>query len=250
MNNYITFNHANFTDIGIELHKLSIVLSIAIKYNKTLVLFNSNYMSIIDTFIKYKYKSISTKEFNELNFNYIRYKQPNPSYNGNIYIFFNNNDDLSLEDIDDNIRDLMTLLLQSNNNYNSFVCNKINDIMNYFNTYDINNLLCIYIKNHNYNKEFYLNTYNNHFKSKKIIIFTNNIDDTYNNLSFENSIIIEINDTNKYTNFIIMSIIPNIIISDNNYLSRFAAFIGNKNKKIINYIDENIQNKLEHDHNL
>ena len=60
---------------------------------------------------------------------------------------------------------------------------------------------------------------------------------------------------NKYSNFILLSMFPNMIIGDYkiNYISYFSAYMGNRNKKIvinkeikidnwIIYHDENIQN--------
>ena len=254
MEKYITYNHNNFDNIGLELYKFSITLSIAINTNKTLVLFNNEYMSIIDTFIKYKYKSINIKEFNELNFKYVSYKDIIDD--NNIYITYTDKDELKLEDINDNTRKILSILLSSNELYNKFVYNKINEIMNYFNDYNINNYVCIYINKDKYDINYYKNVYNNYFKMNKLIIFTDDIDESCINKNEINKeqIIIEMNN-NKYSNFILLSMFPNMIIGDYkiNYISYFSAYMGNRNKKIvinkeikidnwIIYHDENIQN--------
>ncbi len=234
MSGYITYNHINFNDTGIELFKFCITLSVAIRTNKTLVFFNDEYMSIIDRFIKYKYKSISIKEFNDINFSYHNYG--NKKYDdNNIYIIFKDDENYNIDDIDDNVKELMSLLFASNELYNKYVYNKINEWMNYFSDYDINNYTCIYLR-----KDIDKETYDKYISEKKLIIFTDNIYDFDINTD-NKKIVIQINDNNKYSNFILMTMIPNVIITDINYYIYMATLIGNKNKKII-YLDENIGN--------
>jgi hypothetical protein len=52
-------------------------------------------------------------------------------------------------------------------------------------------------------------------------------------------------DKNKYSNFILMSMIPNMIIGDINvnYFSYYSAFMGNRNKRII--INDNMNKKID-----
>jgi len=238
MTRYITYNHNNFEDIGFELYKLCITLSIAINTNRKLVFFNDEYMSIIDKFIKYKYNSITIKEFNEINFTYINYE--NRIYDSdNIYLIFKDNEIKEIEDINDNVRDLMSLLFSSNDLYNKFVYNKINEWMNYFNDFDINNYVCIYLRKDKYDISNYKKTYDKYFDGKKLIIFTDNIYDFDMDIK---KIVIHINNNNKYSNFILMTMIPNMIIrNDKNYFAVMAGLMGNRNKNI-SYFDENIEN--------
>jgi hypothetical protein len=253
MTEYITYNHFKFDDVGVELYKFSIALSIATRMNKTLVFFNDEYMSILDTFVGYKYKQITVNEFNKINFRYINYDSNN--YDGDIYISFKNDEEYKLEDIDDNIRNLMSILLASNEKYNRFVYKNINDIMNYFRDYELNNYVCIYLKKDNYRKDYYKTVFEKYFKEKKLIIFKDDEDD--NNIDItDEKIVYELTDKNKYSTFILMSMIPNMILGDinANYFSYYSAFMGNKNKKVvinkmgykidewISYIDENIEN--------
>lgn len=227
---YITYNHVNFNNIGLELYKFAITLSIALNTNRTFVLFNPEYMHIIDTFINYKYKPLTSQEFNVANFTYIKYPNDITTDMQHVYIIFDNKCIYQLSDINETVRIMMSLLFSSNINYTGVVYSKINEIMNHHKKYEIDDYVCINIKKDNYDIKYYQTVYDTIFKDKIMLIFTDDINNT-----IIDGYMIETNENNKYVNFILLAMFNNIIIGDIdiNYISCFAGLMGNRNKQVV-----------------
>lgn len=235
---YLSYNHENFDDIGMELFKLALSLSYAERTNRILVLNNEKYTNIIDIFIKYKYNNIKIDFTKKNNFNfYIDYDDEN------LFIDFTDLKKINYyNDIDNlisyKIKILLSLLITNNSNYLNFVYNKINDFMNYFKDYNIDNYICMNIKKTTYDNNYYEKAYYRHFNNKKIIIRCDDIEWAKNNINFvDKSLIIFIESSydNRFTDFVLLSFFYNYII-DYDYFSWWITYISNlekKSKKII-----------------
>jgi len=233
---YITYisNDIHFNDIGTELFKLAISLSLAFNLKKQFALINNSYTDIINTFIKFlKFKIITQDDFNSLNFK--EYIINNFNNNDNILITFNDNENFSYKFISQEVRNILSILIVQNHIFSTNIHNKLNYIMNYFNEYNINNFVAINIKKNIFVPFYYEKSYYKHFFNKKLIVFCDDIEWIQLNLNFiskNNLIFFEINNDNKFFNFILLSHFTNLIIDKNNY-SWWAAFLGNKNKTVI-----------------
>ena len=152
MNKYLTYNHSFdfFDNIGDELYKLAVVLTSSLKYNKILIFNNENFVKIFETQIQIPFKLINDiKEYDKFNPSILNidldYNEKIISEEALIYL---NNIILKNKDF-------------TNENYK-----KINEIMNYFHDYEINNYICIIINKKTYNPYIYEETLNN-YKDKK-----------------------------------------------------------------------------------
>jgi len=226
---YLIYNHDNFDDIGLELFKLGVALSYADKTKRTLVFNNNDYIKIIDTFIKCDYKNIKLDYTTISKFNYeIDYDIEN------LYINLDESY-YNFKYISPKNRVLLTLLITNNSTYINYIYNKLNDFMNYFKEYDINNYVCMNIKKETYNCYYYEKAYYRHFNNKKIIVRVDDIEWAKENINFidiSNIIFIEENPLNKFTDFILFTFFKNYIIDDD-YFSLWISYFSNINKKII-----------------
>lgn len=237
---YLSYNHDNFNDIGLELFKLALSITYADKTNRILVLNDDKYTSIMDIFIKYKYENLKMEfvEKEEFNFN-IDYNETN------LLINFNNFKDLSYINpnlISNKNRYLISLLITNNCNYINYVYDKINNFMIYFKDFKLENYVCMNIKKETYNNDFYEKAYYRHFNNKKLIIRTDDIEWSQTNVNFiDNSLIIFIdaNEDNRFTDFILLSFFYNYII-DYDIFSWWIAYMSNVEKKVIVPFNNNL----------
>jgi len=235
---YLSFNHDNFEDIGSELFKLALSITYAEKTNRILVLFNEEYMNILNIFIKCNYKYDNNLKFSKkdkFNFDF--------DYNDdNLFIDFNelnyNNNYNNYNLISSKVRVLLSLLITNNLNFINYIYNCINEIMNYFKDYKLENYVCMNIEKNNYNNNYYEKAYYRHFNNKKIIIRTDDIKWAEDNINFvDKSLIKLIESKNKdifgnFKDFIYLCYFNNYIIDNNNY-SWWIAYISNMDKKVI-----------------
>jgi len=237
-NNYVFYINNNidyyFNDIGHELFKLAISLSYSNNNNKKFIISDNNYLKILEVFLNLSFNYI---DINNINYNSLILSNTNENNNKNN----SENEciikmDFSFKNINNEIRDLLSYCLLSNPRYTTIIYNKINDIMNFFKDYDINNYVCIFINKNNYNKYYYERAYYNYFSNCKLIILTDDINWSIKNITFikiENIYFI-INDYSlRFINFILFIHFNKIIVDINNYYTLFIAFLGNKNKKVI-----------------
>lgn len=230
---YLSYNHENFDDLGMELFKLGLSLSYAERTNRYLVLNNDKYTNIIDIFIKYNYENLNLEFEKKSNFNF------NIDYNeNNLLIDFNDFKDLSYLNpnlISVRTRTLLSLLITNNSNYLNFIYNKINDIMNHFHDYKLENYVCMNIKKETYINNYYEKAYYRHFNNKKLIVRTDDIEWAQENINFiDKSLIlfIESYHNNRFTDFMFMSFFKNYIIDNDNF-SWWIAYLSNNEKKVI-----------------
>jgi hypothetical protein len=144
--------------------------------------------------------------------------------------------DFSFNMIDDTIRELLSLGILGNPKYTTIIYTKINDIMNHFKDYELNNYVCINLNNPTYNKSYYEKAYYNHFSYCKIIVLTDDINLAIKNLDFINinKCYFIVNDYNyRFINFILFSYFNNLILDKDNYSGLWSAYIGNLNKKVV-----------------
>lgn len=229
----LSFNHDNFDDIGLELFKLSISMTYAQKTNRTLALNNDKYLDIYDIFIKSNY--IKT-ELNLANHLRIEINDDCNESSDNLFIDFTNFDKFKYKLISSNIRTYLTLLITNNTKFINVIYNKINEIMNYFSDYDIQNFVCCNINKKTYNNNFYEKAYYRHFNNKKLIIRVDDIEWAKKSIHFiDNSFIYFIDASiteNKYCDFIVLASFYNYII-DYNYYSWWIAYLSQIDKKVI-----------------
>lgn len=230
---YLSYNHENFDDLGMELFKLGLALSYAERTNRYLVLNNDKYTKNIDIFIKYNYENINLEFEKKSNFNF------NIDYNeNNLFIDFDDFKDLSYLTpnlISVRTRTLLSLLISNNSNYLNFIYNKINDIMNHFHDYKLENYVCMNVKKDTYINNYYEKAYYRHFNNKKIIVRTDDIEWAQENINFiDKSLILFIESchNNRFTDFMFMSFFKNYIIDNDNF-SWWIAYLSNNEKKII-----------------
>lgn len=230
---YLSYNHENFDDLGMELFKLGLALSYAERTSRYLVLNNDKYTNIIDIFIKYNYENIKLDFVKKNNFNF------NIDYNeDNLFIDFNDFKDLSHLNpdlISIRTRTLLSLLITNNSNYLNFIYNKINDIMNHFLDYNLDNYVCININKDTYINNYYEKAYYRHFNNKKILVRTDDIEWAQENINFiDKSLILfmESSHNNRFTDFMFMSFFKNFIIDNDNF-SWWIAYLSNNEKKVI-----------------
>lgn len=230
---YLSYNHENFDDLGMELFKLGLSLSYAERTNRYLVLNNDKYTNIIDIFIKYNYENLNLEFEKKSNFNF------NIDYNeNNLLIDFNDFKDLSYLNpnlISVRTRTLLSLLITNNSNYLNFIYNKINDIMNHFHDYKLENYVCMNIKKDTYINNYYEKAYYRHFNNKKLIVRTDDIEWAQENINFiDKSLILFIEScyNNRFTDFMFMSFFKNYIIDNDNF-SWWIAYLSNNEKKVI-----------------
>ncbi len=230
---YLSYNHENFDDLGMELFKLGLSLSYAERTNRYLVLNNDKYTNIIDIFIKYNYENLNLEFEKKSNFNF------NIDYNeNNLLIDFNDFKDLSYLNpnlISVRTRTLLSLLITNNSNYLNFIYNKINDIMNHFHDYKLENYVCLNIKKDTYINNYYEKAYYRHFNNKKLIVRTDDIEWAQENINFiDKSLILFIEScyNNRFTDFMFMSFFKNYIIDNDNF-SWWIAYLSNNEKKVI-----------------
>jgi len=234
INNQIDYN---FIDIGIELFKIGIALTYAIKNKKKFVITDINYLKILETFININFNLINVYILNN------NYKSLKITVNGNDYgnEIISNNDciikiDFSFHLINEEIRDFLSSTIIKNPKYSNDIYNKLNDIMIFFNDFEINNYVSIIISKNTYIKDYYEKAYYNNFSNCKLIIFTDDINWTikYVNFTNINNIYIILNNYNdRFFNFILISNFNKLIIRKDNYYGLWCAYLGNKNKIII-----------------
>lgn len=233
---FITFisNDINFDDIGNELFKLAISLTFALTKKRQLAFIEGSYTNIINIFIKYfKYKSLTFEDFEKLHFK--EYSLNNYSFDDNLIMIFDNDNNYSHKYISDEVRNLLSVLIIHNNIYKTFIHNKMINIMNYFGDYNLDNYVCMNIKKDIYIPYYYEKAYYTHFINHKAIILTDDIDWLQTNMNFiqkSNVIFLANVPEHRFTNFVLLSSFNNMIIDKNNY-SWWIAFLGKKDKKII-----------------
>lgn len=230
-----------FCNIGTELFKLAIGMTYSNNNKRTFAITDINYLKIIHSFINLKFELLDLSKIKN-NYSCIsltinNYKEIDNSNNNCII-----NMDFSFKMIDDNIRELLSLAIIGNPKYTTIIYTKINDIMNHFKDYELNNYVFI---NHNkltYNKNYYEKAYYNHFSHCKMIILTDDINITIKNLDFINinKCYFILNDFNyRFINFVLFSYFNNVILDKDNYTGLWSAYIGNLNKKVIVPLDIN-----------
>ena len=227
INNY---EDCYFNDIGRELFKLGGAMTYALKTNKKLALIADTYTNILDAFLAINYKKIATDDYKKLNFKPI-----------NTLEYFEN-DNVCISKINythkficNEIQELFTNAIFSNKTNMGVIYGKINEIMNFFNDYELNNYVCININKNTFVSNFYEKAYYNHFSNKKVIILVNDVNWAISAINFINprSIYFLINyNLDRFTNFITLASFNNMIIDNNNF-SWWCAYLGNKNKKIV-----------------
>jgi len=233
---YITYhsNDVNFDDIGTELFKLAVSLSFSVNSKRKLAFIEGYYTNIINIFIKsINYKSLTKEDYQNLDFK--DYKYNNYTENDNLNFIFNDETNFNYKFINPEVRNLLTILIINNSICSKLVHNKINNIMNYFGDYEIDNYVCVNIKKDLFIPFYYEKAYHHFFPDKKVIILTDDIEWTQMNFNFVskyNVIYIDNNKDNRFINFVLLSLFNNMIIDKNNF-SWWCAFLGNKNKKVV-----------------
>lgn len=241
---YLSYNHDNFDDIGLELFKLTLSMTYADKTNRILVLNNEKYTNIIDNFVKCKYENLKLEFVEQPNFNF------NIDYNDtNLFINFNNfnnfKDFLSFitpDLISNKNRYLISLLITNNSNYINNIYDKINKFMINFSDYKLANYVCMNIKKETYDNDYYERAYYRHFNNKKLIVRTDDIEWAKINVNFIDKsliIFIDANENNLFTDFILLSFFNNYIIEYDNF-SWWIAYMSNIEKKVIVPFNNNL----------
>jgi hypothetical protein len=221
---YISYNHSNnfLENIGDELFKLSIALSIALKYNKTIIFNDENFIKIFETQLKIPFKLIINK---------LDFYNHNPIHlDINTNINYNYNYSISNECII-----YLTYLLSNNRDFINQVYDKINEIMNHYNDFEINNYICIIINKISYIPFNYQNILNN-YNDKKIIIISDDCNWCKNYIPFINNPFF-IDKKEKPLIYLFMISLFNFIILDklDNY-SLFIAYLNKTPTKNINFL--------------
>jgi hypothetical protein len=233
---YITYNSNDiyFDDIGSELFKLAVSFSFSINSKRKLAFVEGSYTNILNIFIKsINYKSLTLEDYQNLNFK--DYKYNNYTDNDNLNFIFNDEINFNHKFINPDVRNLLSILIVNNSVYSKLVHTKINNIMNYFADYEIDNYVCVNIKKDLFIPFYYEKAYHHFFTNKKIIILTDDIEWTQMNFNFVskyNVIYIDNNKDNRFINFVLLSSFNNMIIDKNNF-SWWCAYLGNKNKKVV-----------------
>lgn len=238
---YLSYNHDNFDDIGLELFKLTLSMTYADKTNRILVLNNEKYTNIIDSFVKCRYENLKLEFVEQPNFNF------NIDYNDkNLFINFNNFKHflsfITPDLISNKNRYLISLLITNNSNYINCVYDKINKFMFHFGDYKLANYVCMNIKKETYNNDYYEKAYYRHFNNKKLIVRTDDIEWAKINVNFiDKSLImfIDANENNNFTDFILLSFFNNYIIEYDNF-SWWIAYMSNIEKKVIVPFNNNL----------
>lgn len=220
MNNYLIYNHSYdfFYNTGDELFKLAIALSNSLKSNKILLFDDENFIKIFETQLQIPYKLINNEEL-------IHY---NPLYL-NIYIDYNENL-ITKESLI-----YLSNIMSNNRDFINEVYKKINEIMNYYHDYEIDNYVCIIINKKNYNPYLYeenLSKYNEKYK----IIISDDCNWCNNYIPYiYNPFFIDKNE--KPLIYLYMISIFNIIIGNKFDNYTLMSYLLNKNsKKIINFL--------------
>lgn len=238
---YLSYNHDNFDDIGLELFKLTLSMTYADKTNRILVLNNEKYTNIIDNFVKCKYENLKLEFVEQSNFNF------NIDYNDtNLFINFNNFKKflsfITPDLISNKNRYLISLLITNNSNYINNIYDKINAFMIHFSDYKLANYVCMNIKKETYNNDYYERAYYRHFNNKKLIVRTDDIEWAKINVNFIDKsliIFIDANENNLFTDFILLSFFNNYIIEYDNF-SWWIAYMSNIEKKVIVPFNNNL----------
>jgi len=233
---FITFisNDLNFDNIGNELFKLAISLTFALNQKRQLAFIEGGYTNIINIFIKYfKYKSLSLDDFEKLNFK--EYYLNNYSPDDNLIMIFDDDYNYYHKYINQGVRNLLSILIINNSIYKTFIQTKLTNIMNYFGDYNLDNYVCMNIKKDIFIPYYYEKAYYKYFNNYKAIVLTDDIDWIQTNMIFipkSNVIFLSNVPEHRFTNFVLLSHINNMIIDKNNY-SFWMAYLGKKDKKII-----------------
>jgi len=240
-NNYVFYINNNsdyaFNDIGIELFKLAIGMTYSINNKKIFAITDMNYIKIIQLFININFNLL---DLSKLNSNYTcialntnNYKDKDQVDNiSNCIIKI----DFAFDMISDDIRELLSMGILGNPKYSITIHTKINEIMNFFRDYEINNYVCIYINKNTFNKNYYEKSYYNHFSDCKMIILTDDINWTIKHLDFinVNKCFFINNDFNsRFINFALFGCFNKFILDKDNYSGLWCGFIGNRNKKVV-----------------
>lgn len=231
INNTIDYN---FNDIGVELFKLGIGITYASKTKKKFGITDISYLKILETFINNTFNIIDIYSLKE------NYKCISVNLNDKIEENNDNNCivklDFSFKLINEDVRDFFTTTIIRNPRYSNSIYNKINEIMNFFNEFDINNYVFIIINKNNYNKNYYEKSYYNYFSNCKLLILTDDINWAIKNIDFINinkCYFIHNDFNNRFINFVLISSFNKMIIEKDHYYSLWCAYLGNKNKIII-----------------
>lgn len=226
-------NDNSFSNIGVELFKIAISLSYSYNNKKRFVISNTIYLNILEAFINLKFELLDINKIKD-NYTIINLDNNEIDYddNNNCIIKI----DYSFKSINEEVIDLLSTAILSNPRYLQQIYTKINDIMIFFNDYDINNYVCININKTNYNKSNYEKAYYNNFSDSKLLILTDDINWTIKNVNFtniNNIYIIENSFNYRFLNFILLSHFNKMIIEKDNYTSLWFSYIGKKNKDVI-----------------
>ena len=126
-------------------------------------------------------------------------------------------------------------IILKNKNFTNENYKKINEIMNYFHDYEINNYICIIINKKTYNPYIYEETLNN-YKDKNVIIISDDCNWCNNYIPFIYNPFF-INKKEKPLNYLLMISFFNFIIASKNDNYSLMISLLNKNpKKIINFL--------------
>jgi len=241
-NNYVFYINNNsdyaFNDIGIELFKLAIAMAYSFTNNKFFAITDINYLKVIQTFINMNFNLL---DLSKLNYNYNCITLNKSNYNQKEIINTNTSNciikiEFSFEMINDNIRELLSMCIIQNPKYTTSIHSTINDIMNFFKDYEINNYVCIYMNKTKFIKNYYEKSYYNNFSNCKMIVLTDDINWSIKNLDFINNnkyYLINNDYNNRFINFALFGCFNNFILDKDNMTGLWAAFVGNKNKKVI-----------------
>lgn len=220
MNNYLIYNHSYdfFYNTGDELFKLAIALSNSLKSNKILLFDDENFIRIFETQLQIPYKLINNEELIDYNPLYL-----------NIYIDYNENL-ITKESLI-----YLSNIMSNNRDFINEVYKKINEIMNYYHDYEIDNYVCIIINKKNYNPYSYEENLSKYNEKHKIIISddcnwcNNYIPYIYNPFFIDKN--------EKPLIYLYMISIFNIIIGNKFDNYTLMSYLLNKNsKKIINFL--------------
>ena len=243
MENYVTVDvETYFNTIPEQLSKIAVAFSYALNTNKKIVLIEDKNSNEISDFFQIYIKKISKEEYDEMEF--ITYDLNSnsadtkiPNLEGNICLKGIITNNLYIHN---DIKMMLNILIMHNTNYINNVNYKINEILTYFNdsndSIDINNFVGIIINsNDSNNLNIYKDAFNNFFdKTKKIVIFTDNIEWCKEKIELNTKIYYyDFLNSNKYETFILMAKLNNLIINDS-IQEWWVAYLGNNDKEVIN----------------
>lgn len=249
-NNYVScWIHGG---LGNQLFQIASTLEYAKKYKKNPIFknekklwhpFNFERLTGWDSLFNNNLKVIEPSEYDKIDFN-IHHETCKNTYNELPYI----QNDVYLKGyfqshkyISDETREKMNELIYSNKNYYYLALKEYNKIKMFFADSNDANFLFLHFRRTDYINNPYhpildINYYNNGINiinnNMNLIIFSDDINWCKQVIKIPNRKIYYVDINDVYIEFIIMTFIKNGIIANSTY-SWWAAFLGDKNKKII-----------------